>query len=123
MDNVTNLMTLVQDTPYFILAIILAVLIAILALILAVLVIVLVLILILILVIVLILILVIHCCSSVFFLCGCTAMLFCPNFQDLSLALKRTLAISPEKIAVVIPAAHAFKPPKNIPRNPSSRIA
>jgi len=121
MDNVTNLMTLVQDTPYFILAIILAVLIAILALILAVLVIVLVLILIL--AIVLILILVIHCCSSVFFLCGCTAMLFCPNFQDLSLALKRTLAISPEKIAVVIPAAHAFKPPKNIPRNPSSRIA
>ena len=108
--------------PVFISAVVLialAVLISALILVIAV-VLILILVLILIVVLVLILILVIHVRSSNLVLCGCSAMLFCPLFQDLSLALKRMLAIRPEKTAVVIPDALAFRPPEKIPRNPSS---
>ena len=68
---------------------------------------------------ILILILVIHDISSELFICGSSATLAYPIFQDLSFALKKTLARSPEKIAVVIPAAQDFKPPEKIPRKPS----
>lgn len=69
---------------------------------------------------ILILILVIHFRSSILVLCGYSAILFCPIFQDLSLALKSMLATSPKKIAAAIPGAQALSPPEKIPRNPSS---
>ena len=97
-----------------------AVLVLVLVLILiAVLVLILVLILILIAVLVLILI-VIHDFSSENLYLRVTALPVCPDFQDLSLALKIKLASSPAKIAAAIPPAQAFSPPVKIPRNPSS---
>ena len=41
-------------------------------------------------------------------------MVACPSFQDLSLALKRRLAIRPAKMAAVMPPAEAFSPPVKI---------
>ena len=74
---------------------------------------------ILILVLILILI-VIHDFSSENLYLRVTALPVCPDFQDLSLALKIRLASSPAKIAAAIPPAQAFSPPVKIPRNPSS---
>lgn len=106
--------------PVFISAVVLIALAVLISALILVIAVVLILVLILIVVLVLIFILVIHVRSSNLVLCGCSAMLFCPLFQDLSLALKRMLAIRPEKTAVVIPDALAFRPPEKIPRNPSS---
>ncbi len=47
----------------------------------------------------------------------------CPKNQDLSLALKRILTMSPAMIATVIPPAVAFNPPVRMPRNPFSSTA
>ena len=70
-------------------------------------------------VLILILVLVIHSVFLRFIFCGHSAYLVCPEFQDLSLALKRKLASKPAKMAAVIPPAVAFSPPVKIPRKPS----
>lgn len=70
-------------------------------------------------VLILVLVLVIHSVFLRFIYCGHSAYLVYPNFQALSLALKRKLASKPAKMAAVIPPAVAFSPPVKIPRKPS----
>ena len=72
---------------------------------------------------ILILILVIHSLFLRFIYCGHSAYLVYPEFQALSLALKRKLASKPAKMAAVIPPAAAFSPPVKIPRKPSCMTA
>ena len=84
----------------------------------------LVLIVVLILLVLLILILVIHSnATSVLYLCGMTAEIAYPEFQDLSFALKIRLASRPAVMAAAIPPAVAFRPPVSTPRNPLSFTA
>lgn len=72
---------------------------------------------------VLVAILVIH----VFFLpkimCGKTASIDCPDFQDLSLALKISPTNKPNTMAAAMPPAQAFRPPVKMPRNPWASTA
>ena len=68
---------------------------------------------------VLILVLVIHSVFLRFIYCGHSAYLVYPEFQALSLALKRKLASKPAKMAAVMPPAVAFSPPVKMPRKPS----
>lgn len=79
--------------------------------------------LILVLVVLIVLVLIIHGISSVIFLCGIAAIIDCPIYQDLSLALKRRLAKRPAVTAAVMPPAVAFRPPVNTPKKPSSATA
>lgn len=72
---------------------------------------------------ILILVLVIHSLFLRFIYCGHSAYLVCPEFQALSLALKRKLASKPAKMAAVMPPAAAFSPPVKIPRKPSCMTA
>ena len=51
---------------------------------------------------------------------GLAAEIVCPEYQDLSLALKIRLAARPAVMAAVIPPAVAIRPPVKIPRKPSS---
>ena len=74
-------------------------------------------------VLILILVLVIHSLFLRFIYCGHSAYLVCPEFQALSLALKRKLASKPAKMAAVMPPAAAFSPPVKIPRKPSCMTA
>lgn len=83
------------------------------------LVLVIILILILVLVFVLVLILFDKHISTSEYLCGYSAVLVYPPSYDLSFALKIRLAISPAKIAIVIPPADAFNPPVKMPINPN----
>lgn len=85
----------------------------------AALVLILVVVLVLVLILVLVLVLVIHSSLPPILICGYAAMVACPKDQDLSFALKRSPAISPAKMAAVMPPAAAFSPPVKIPRNPS----
>lgn len=66
----------------------------------------------------LILILIVHRILPPAFNCV-TASISCPEFQDLSFALKIMLVKSATVIAVVIPPAVARKPPVKIPMKPS----
>lgn len=52
-----------------------------------------------------------------------SAIVACPNYQDLSFALNSKPARSPANIAAVIPPAVALRPPVNTPRRPVSSIA
>ena len=63
---------------------------------------------------------VIHLKFLRFLLYGITAIIACPENQDLSFALNRKLASRPAKIATVIPPAVAFNPPIRIPIKPFS---
>ena len=79
----------------------------------------LVIVLVLILVVILISVLIVHSSLPPKVSYGIAATLVYPLFQDLSFALKRRLAITPEMMAAVIPPAEAFSPPRKIPRKPS----
>lgn len=84
---------------------------------------VLILVLVVILVAVLITVLVIHSKYLHSFTYGPAATVACPDFQDLSLVLKRRLARSPAATAAVIPPAQAVRPPVKIPMKPSLAMA
>ena len=63
---------------------------------------------------------VIHLKFLRFVLYGITAIIACPENQDLSFALNRIPASRPAMIAAVIPPAVAFNPPIRIPIKPFS---
>ena len=77
----------------------------------------------LILVVVLISVLVVHCKILQYYICGMTAPVVCPFFQDLSFGLKIKLMRSPAVMAAVMPPAAAFNPPVKTPRKPSCAMA
>ena len=54
-----------------------------------------------------------------FYIDGEAVIIGYPFYYALSFALNIILINNPNKIAAVIPPAEAFKPPVNIPRNPS----
>ena len=89
----------------------------------AVLVSVLVLILLVVLILILVLILIVHFYILRLNNTALAATLAYPLFQDLSLALKIRLQMSPARIAAVIPPAEALRPPVKIPRKPSLSTA
>lgn len=71
-------------------------------------------------VLIVILVLIAHRNDPPIYIYGLAAKIECPDFQDLSFALKNKLANSPLKMAAAMPPAEAFRPPVKIPRNPFS---
>ena len=71
-------------------------------------------------VLIVILVLIAHRNDPPIYIYGLAAKIACPDFQDLSFALKNKLAKSPLKMAAAMPPAEAFRPPVKIPRNPFS---
>ena len=76
-----------------------------------------------ILVVALVSVLVVHCKILQYYICGMTASVVCPFFQDLSFGLKIKLMRSPAVMAAVMPPAAALNPPVKTPRKPSFAMA
>lgn len=101
------------------LAVILLVLIVLLVVLLIVLVTVILVVLLVVLVTVVLIVLIIHISFLRLFLCGNAARIVYPGIYDLSFALKIRPTKAPNTMAAVMPPAAAFRPPVNIPKNPS----